>query len=62
MPIGTGSATEDIKTVQKLLARVNAYTGPINGTYDEKLTDAIFNFQKTNGIVKEKTDDGAGTY
>lgn len=62
MPIGSGSAIEDIKTVQKLLARVNIYTGPINGLYDEVLIDAIFRFQKANGIVKEKTDDGAGTY
>lgn len=62
MPIGSGSAIEDIKTVQKLLARVNAYTGAINGLYNEALTDAVFRFQQANGIVKEKTDDGAGTY
>jgi len=62
MPIGSGSAIEDIQTVQKLLARVNAYTGAINGLYNEALTDAVFRFQQANGIVKEKTDDGAGTY
>lgn len=62
MPIGSGSAVEDIQAVQKLLTRVNIYTGAINGLYDETLTDAIFRFQKANGIVKEKTDDGAGNY
>ncbi len=62
MPIGTGSDVEDLKTVQKLLTRVGAYTGAINGLYNEALTDAIFRFQKANGIVREKTDDGAGTY
>jgi peptidoglycan hydrolase-like protein with peptidoglycan-binding domain len=62
MPIGVGSDTEDLKTVQKLLTRVGAYTGSINGLYNDALTDAIFRFQKANGIVKEKTDDGAGTY
>lgn len=62
MPIGVGSDTEDLKTVQKLLTRVGAYTGAINGLYNDALTDAIFRFQKANGIVKEKTDDGAGTY
>lgn len=62
MPIWSGSAIEDIKTVQKLLARVNAYTWPINGLYNEALTDAVFRFQQANGIVKQKTDDGAGTY
>lgn len=62
MPIGAGSDIENIKAVQKLLTRVSAYTGAINGTYNEALTEAIFRFQKANGIVKEKTDDGAGTY
>jgi peptidoglycan hydrolase-like protein with peptidoglycan-binding domain len=62
MPIGSGSATENIEAVQKLLARANAYTGTINGLYNEALIDAIFRFQQTNGIVKIKTDDGAGTY
>jgi peptidoglycan hydrolase-like protein with peptidoglycan-binding domain len=62
MPIGSGSTVEDIKAVQKLLARVNAYTGDINGLYNEALTDAVFRFQQTNWIVKDKTDDGAGTY
>lgn len=61
-PIGSGTAREDIESVQKLLARVNAYTGVINGAYDESLTTAIFNFQKTNGIVKDRTDDGAWVY
>jgi peptidoglycan hydrolase-like protein with peptidoglycan-binding domain/3D (Asp-Asp-Asp) domain-containing protein len=62
MPIGSWSDSENIKAVQKLLSRVSAYTWAINGVYNEALTDAIFRFQKANGIVKEKTDDGAGTY
>lgn len=62
MPIGSWSPLEDIQTVQKLLSRVNIYTGPINGLFDDKLTDAIFRFQKANGIVVEKTDDGAWVY
>lgn len=62
MPIGSGSAKEDIQAVQKLLARVNAYTGVIDGNYNETLTDAIFQFQQANGIVKNRTDDGAGNY
>lgn len=62
MPIGVGSPVENIETVQKLLARVNAYTGAINGIYNDVLVAAIFNFQRANGIVKEKTDEGAGNY
>lgn len=62
MPIGTGSPVENIKIVQNLLSRVNAYSGTIDWLYNETLTNAIFVFQKANGIVQEKTDDGAGTY
>jgi len=62
MPIGVGSKSENIKAVQKLLTRFGTYSGVINGLYNDALTDAIFRFQKANGIVKEKTDDGAGTY
>ncbi len=62
MTIGSGSPVEDIETVQKLLARVGTYTGAINGLYNDTLVDTIFRFQQANGIVKAKTDDGAGTY
>lgn len=62
MPIGSGSSVENIQAVQKLLARVNSYTGAINGLYNEALTDAIFWFQKANGIVRERTDEGAWVY
>jgi peptidoglycan hydrolase-like protein with peptidoglycan-binding domain len=62
MPIGTGSPAENIKIVQNLLTRLNAYTGPIDGKYNDALIDAIFQFQKANGIVQNRSDDGAGTY
>lgn len=62
MTIGAGSPAENIMAVQKLLSRVNSYTGPIDGKYNDALTDAIFEFQKANGIVQKRTDDGAGTY
>ena len=62
MPIGTWSPKENIKIVQNLLLRLNAYTGTIDGVYDDDFIDAIFQFQKTNGIVQNRTDDGAGIY
>jgi peptidoglycan hydrolase-like protein with peptidoglycan-binding domain len=62
MPIGTGSPTANIKIVQNLLARIKAYTGAIDGIYDDKLIEAIFQFQKINGIVQNRSDDGAGMY
>ncbi len=62
MPINAVSPQADVKIVQNLLTRLNAYSGPIDGIFDEDFVEAIFQFQKTNGIVQVKTDDGAGTY
>lgn len=62
MPIGTGSPTANIKIVQNLLSRLNAYSGPIDGKYNDALIEAIFNFQRANGIVQNRSDEGAGTY
>ena|GEM_PF-1063573 len=62
MPVGIGSAVENIEAVQKLLTRANAYNGPINGIYNEVFITAIFEFQRANGLVKERSDEGAGNY
>ncbi len=62
MPINAVSPQADVKVVQNLLARLNAYNGSIDGIFDEDFVEAIFQFQKSNGIVQVKTDDGAGTY
>ncbi len=62
MTIGSSSPKDDIIIVQRLLERIGAYTGPIDGVYDEDFVDTIFLFQKANGIVQNKTDDGAGMY
>ncbi len=62
MPIGVGSPAANIKIVQNLLSRLNAYNGLLDGKYNDTLITAIFNFQKANGIVQNRSDDGAGTY
>jgi peptidoglycan hydrolase-like protein with peptidoglycan-binding domain len=62
MSITAGSPSENIKTVQKLLQKVGAYTGSIDGVYGQDMIEAIFQFQKKQGIVVERSDDGAGLY
>jgi len=62
MPIGVGSPTANIKIVQNLLSRLNAYAGPIDGKYNDDFINTLFLFQKANGIVQNRSDDGAGTY
>ncbi len=62
MPINAVSPEADVKIVQNLLSRLGSYTGSIDGIFDEDFVEAIFQFQKANGIVQVRTDDGAGTY
>ncbi len=40
------TTTENIKTVQKLLQRVNALVGDVDGVYDQEFKQSVFNFQK----------------
>lgn len=62
MPIWIGSDEEDIKIVQKLLTRTNAYSWPIDGKYNNTLIETILQFQIKHGIVQDKNQDWAGTY
>lgn len=40
------TTVENIKTVQKLLQRVNALVGEVDGVYDQEFKQSVFNFQK----------------
>ncbi len=62
MSITAGSPAENIKIVQQLLQKAGAYTGTIDGIYGQDMIEAIFQFQKKQGIVVERSDDGAGLY
>jgi peptidoglycan hydrolase-like protein with peptidoglycan-binding domain len=59
MSITAGSPSENIKIVQRLFQKANAYTGVIDGVYGQDMIEAIFQFQKKQGIVVERSDDGA---
>ena len=62
MSITAGSPAENIKIVQQLLQKAGAYIGTIDGIYGQDMIEAIFQFQKKQGIVVERSDDGAGLY
>ncbi len=62
MTINSKSPASNVEAVQKLLARVGAYAGTIDGVFDNELIDAIYNFQLSNGIVQSRSDEGAGNY
>ena len=62
MSITAGSPSDNIKIVQRLLQKAGAFTGTIDGVYGQDMIEAIFQFQKKQGIVVERSDDGAGLY
>lgn len=60
--LSSATTSENIKTVQRLLERVNALIGDIDGVYDQEFKDSVFVFQKAQWIVTNRTDEGAGVY
>jgi len=62
MSITAGSPADNIKIVQQLLQKAGAFTGTIDGVYGQDMIETIFQFQKKQGIVVERSDDGAGLY
>jgi len=44
--LSTATTAENIKTVQRLLQRVGALIGTIDGIYDQEFRDSVFAFQK----------------
>lgn len=60
--LSSATTSENIKTVQRLLQRVNALIGDVDGVYDQEFKDSVFAFQKAQGIVTVRTDEWAGVY
>lgn len=60
--LSTYSTSENIKTVQGLLQRVNALIGGIDGVYDQEFKDSVFAFQKAQWIVTKRDEEWAGVY
>ena len=51
--IGPGSAGDDVKRLQRVLARMLAWNpfGPITGVFDASLETAVEDFQQSNGLT-----------
>lgn len=56
------TTSENIKTVQRLLQRVNALVGDIDGMYDQEFKQSVFNFQKAQWIVSSWSEEWAWVY
>jgi peptidoglycan hydrolase-like protein with peptidoglycan-binding domain len=53
--IGPGSTGDDVKRLQRVLARMLAWNpfGPISGVFDASLEAAVKSFQQSNGLVAD---------
>jgi len=60
--LSTYTTSENIKTVQRLLQRVKALIGEVDGMYDQEFKDSVFAFQKAQWIVIKRDDEWAGVY
>jgi len=59
--LGRDDAGDEVKKLQEALKQLG-YDVEINGVYDEKTIDAVFEFQKENEIVDLEEDLGAGYF
>lgn len=63
-PLNKESTGADVKRLQEILFELSYFQNEsfITGKYDRDTIDAIYNFQKTNGLVTSETDAWAGVY
>lgn len=60
--IGKNSSNQDIENLQTVLKAMGYYRGELNGKYSNTVIEAVFAFQKDQGIVKNKLEAGAGNF
>jgi peptidoglycan hydrolase-like protein with peptidoglycan-binding domain/3D (Asp-Asp-Asp) domain-containing protein len=57
-----GLQGESVAKLQEKLDDLNFYRGEKHGIYDKATEHAVFKFQQSQGVLKNKTDQGAGVY
>ncbi|MBN1258677.1 peptidoglycan-binding protein, partial [Candidatus Peregrinibacteria bacterium] len=60
--LGRDEDGDDVTALQRMLWELNYYEGDLTGIYDEKTMDAVFEFQKDNGILQNEWEKGAGYF
>jgi peptidoglycan hydrolase-like protein with peptidoglycan-binding domain len=60
--LGKKSSGEDVVALQRMLWELGYYHGALNGEYNSETINAVFEFQKTQGILDSEWDSGAGFY
>lgn len=60
--LGKNSTGDEVYRLQQMLWELGYYSGELNGKYASATIDAVFEFQKENGIIKTNWDKGAGYF
>ncbi len=60
--LGKAASGNEVYKLQQMLWELGYYRGDLNGKYDEITIDAVLDFQKDRGIVKNDWDLGAGYF
>jgi peptidoglycan hydrolase-like protein with peptidoglycan-binding domain/3D (Asp-Asp-Asp) domain-containing protein len=62
MGLGKKDEGDKVYKMKQMLWELGYYKGELNGKYDSATMDAVFGFQKANGIVRSDREQGAGFY
>ena len=60
--LGKKDNGDKVYRMQQMMWELGYYKGELNGKYDSATMDAVFKFQKDNGIVQSDREQGAGFY
>jgi peptidoglycan hydrolase-like protein with peptidoglycan-binding domain/3D (Asp-Asp-Asp) domain-containing protein len=60
--LGKNAEGDDVTALQRMLWELGYYNGELTGDYDPATVDAVFEFQKAQGILNSERDKGAGYY
>ncbi len=60
--LGKDSSGDKVMQLQKMLWELGYYRGPFHDQYDVMTTEAVFEFQKDYGIIKDESNGGAGYF
>jgi len=60
--LGKNAEGDEVYRVQQMLWELGYYRGELNSQYDAMTIDAVFRFQRDNGIVQNDWDSGAGYF
>ncbi len=60
--LSIGDRGELVRDLQIALTKTGFYECEVNGIYDQRMEDCVFNFQESNGVLASRDEFGAGYF